>query len=255
MLLPKVSIVITCYNKDKYINESIQSALNQSYKNIEIVCVNDCSTDNSKFEIERLKENVDSDFVFIDNKINKGVIESRNLAIVFCSGEYILPLDGDDTLEPTFVEICMNEILNHHCRWVYTKARLIDESSSPIKEWELPEYNKELFPLQNCIPSCVSIFKKSDFVYVGMYKSYMKDGCDDHDLWLSFVEKGLTPVKVNECLFNFRCLAYSRSSIANNYTQSWRSALFQHHQSLYANNPVVMDRLFNDYRFKYESVK
>src|SRR5574344_1312220 len=100
MLLPKVSIVITCYNKDKYINESIQSALNQSYKNIEIVCVNDCSTDNSKFEIERLKENVDSDFVFIDNKINKGVIESRNLAIVFCSGEYLLPLDGDDTLEP-----------------------------------------------------------------------------------------------------------------------------------------------------------
>ena len=81
----KVSIIIPCYNNEKYVEEAIESALNQTYQNIEIVCINDGSTDSSTEKIKPYKKY--SNFIFIDNKENKGVIYSRNYAIDIATGE------------------------------------------------------------------------------------------------------------------------------------------------------------------------
>ena len=91
----KVSIIIPCYNQGMYVAEAIQSALDQTYNDIEIVCVNDASTDNSR-EVIRKFADEHNNIIFIDNPENIGVIASRNKAIDACSGEYILPLDADD---------------------------------------------------------------------------------------------------------------------------------------------------------------
>ncbi|MCQ2743730.1 MAG: glycosyltransferase [bacterium] len=93
----KVSIIITNYNKSDYIKEAIESAINQTYKNVEVVIIDDCSTDNSFDLIQNYKEKYNN-IVCIRNEQNRGVVYSRNLAINKASGYYILPLDADDVI-------------------------------------------------------------------------------------------------------------------------------------------------------------
>ena len=89
----KVSVVITSYNYDKYIKDAIESVLNQTYSDFELVIIDDCSTDNSvniinQFEDERIK--------FIQNEQNLGLKNSMQKAISCCIGEWIAFLESDD---------------------------------------------------------------------------------------------------------------------------------------------------------------
>lgn len=102
-IVAKVSIIIPCYNQAEYVGESIESALKQTYENLEIVCINDGSTDNSSEVIKSYAEKY-KNIVFLDEKTNRGVCCARNMAIAASSGEYILPLDADDKIEPQYVE-------------------------------------------------------------------------------------------------------------------------------------------------------
>lgn len=97
----KVSVVITSYNYDKYIKDAIESILNQSYSDFELVIIDDCSTDNSvkiikQFEDERIK--------FIQNEENLGLKNSMQKAISYCSGEWIAFLESDDLWLPDTLE-------------------------------------------------------------------------------------------------------------------------------------------------------
>jgi glycosyltransferase involved in cell wall biosynthesis len=91
----KVSIIIACYNHGKFLTQSVKSALNQDYPNLEIVIANDGSTDNSLEVANSFKG--DSRVVVISTE-NQGVVATRNQAIWLSSGDYILPLDADDYL-------------------------------------------------------------------------------------------------------------------------------------------------------------
>ena len=227
----KVSIIIPCFNQGKYIKEAIESALNQTYKNIEIVCVNDGSSDNSS---EIIKEMVDKykNIIFFDLEENQGVINARNMAIDASCGEYILPLDADDKIEPTYIEKAV-EILDNkpEIGIVYCRARKFGKKN---KIWNLPDFNLDNFLYENCIFNC-ALFRKSDFYRAGKYKENMKDGCEDWDLWLSFVELGLKPYRINEVLFNYRQHDNSRTKIASK-DKNWKLNIFENHKSLYLSN-------------------
>ena len=95
-----VSIIIPCFNQEKFISDAIMSAENQTYKDIEIVFIDDCSTDASLEVVNELKKKY-TNIVVLKNETNLGVVDSRNKAIDVAKGFYILPLDGDDTIEPT----------------------------------------------------------------------------------------------------------------------------------------------------------
>lgn len=99
----KVSIIINCYNQAKYVAGAIESALNQTYKNVEILVVNDASTDRSA-EIIQSYANKNIKVIFLNEKVNKGVLKSRDFAISKSSGDYVLPVDADDKIDPTFCE-------------------------------------------------------------------------------------------------------------------------------------------------------
>lgn len=77
---PKVSIIIPCFNQSKYIGEAITSALNQTYANIEIVIINDASTDDSKSIIENFAQKY-RNIVFLNNEENKGVVQTMTKPI------------------------------------------------------------------------------------------------------------------------------------------------------------------------------
>lgn len=102
----KISVIVPTYNNEKTIRKCIDSIINQSYKNLEIIVINDGSTDNTR---EILKEYKDKITVY--EKSNEGVSSARNLGIEKCNTEYLLFVDADDYLEINAIEIMYNEIV------------------------------------------------------------------------------------------------------------------------------------------------
>lgn len=108
---PKISIIVPCYNASKYIAKCLQSIINQSYKNIEIICVNDGSTDNT-LNILRKIQRKDKRIVII-NKRNGGVSAARNDGIKKSVGDYILFVDSDDYIDEQMVELLVEKSIEH----------------------------------------------------------------------------------------------------------------------------------------------
>jgi glycosyltransferase involved in cell wall biosynthesis len=94
-----VSIIITCYNAEKYIFESVESALNQTYENIEVIVVNDGSTDNSLKEIKKF-----GDRVKVKTIPNGGQSAAENVGLKIAQGTYVKFFDSDDVLHPQAIE-------------------------------------------------------------------------------------------------------------------------------------------------------
>ena len=90
-----VSIIIPCYNYDKYIIDCLLSCVNQDYSNVEIIVVDDASTDNS---VEMAQKITDDRVRIIQHSENKGYSAAKNTGIIECQGDYIVPLDADDML-------------------------------------------------------------------------------------------------------------------------------------------------------------
>lgn len=248
----KVSVIIPCYNQAKYVSEAIDSVLNQTYSNIEIIIINDGSIDNSSEIINKYAEKYEN-ITFIDEKENRGVIFARNKAIDVSTGEYILPLDADDTIEPTYIEKAV-KILDENPKIgiVYCKAQFFGTKNG---YWELPEFNKENFIFANCI-FCTALFRKIDFYKAGKYKEEMNIGCEDWDLWLSFIELGLDTYRINEILFNYRqCEENTRTTKANQCYKDICMAVFKRHPKLYVNENC-MKRIFKlDENNKYKKYR
>ena len=93
----KISVVIPVYNIEDYLSECLDSIVNQSLEDIEIICVNDGSTDGS-LDILKEYESKDSRVKIISQE-NKGIGNARNTALEYAKGEYVYFIDGDDTLE------------------------------------------------------------------------------------------------------------------------------------------------------------
>jgi len=239
-----VSVIIPCFNKEKYIKEAIDSVIGQTYKNIEIVCVNDGSEDNSLKILEELQKKYPS-IVLIDEKKNQGVVQARNLAIDTAKGDYILPLDADDTIEPSYVEKAVKVLEeNSDIGIVYCLARLIGKNKS---FWQLPPFNKSDILYNNCI-FCTAMFRKTDFIKAGKYKSYMNIGPEDWDLWLSFLEIGLKPYRIPEVLFNYRMQDKgTRTEVTKNTSDIWQLNLVKNHMNLYLNDRTFLNRIFARY--------
>ena len=124
----KVSIIIPTYNVSKYIEKCLDSVLNQSYQNIEIIIVDDCSTDHT---VEIIKNYEDSRIHLIQNKMNCGPSYSRNVAISNASGKYIALLDGDDWWDHNRLERLLTFInTKEHVDLLFDDLYYIDDKKS-----------------------------------------------------------------------------------------------------------------------------
>jgi len=103
MSKPLVSVLIPCYNVEKYVEESIDSILNQTYTQLEIIAINDCSTDRTGEKLRSLAEK-DHRISIVDNSENLKLIKTLNKGIKLCNGEYIARMDADDIALPTRIE-------------------------------------------------------------------------------------------------------------------------------------------------------
>ena len=104
-----LSVIIPVYNVEPYLEQCLDSVINQTYKNLEIICINDGSTDNSLKILEKYQKK-DNRIKLINQK-NKGLSEARNAGLDVAKGEYIAFVDSDDYLELNAYEEAMNVVL------------------------------------------------------------------------------------------------------------------------------------------------
>lgn len=103
MANPLVSVLFPCYNVEKYVEESLLSLINQTYQNIEIIAINDCSTDGTKAILEKYAK-TDRRIKLYNNEVNLKLIKTLNKGIELCNGEYIARMDADDISLPERIE-------------------------------------------------------------------------------------------------------------------------------------------------------
>ncbi len=130
----KVSIIVPVYNVENYVGKCLQSLVNQTLEGIEIIVVNDGSTDNSKELIKKfMKENISSNIIYVE-KENGGLSDARNYGMKYAKGEYIAFLDSDDYVENTMYEKLYNKAISENADyvecdfyWVYPNKKKEDK--------------------------------------------------------------------------------------------------------------------------------
>jgi len=173
----EVSIIITCYNKEKYISRAIRSCLGQNFptNEFEVLVVDDASTDRSTEVIKDYGDKI----IFIQNKKNLGLPASRNLAIRKASGRYIVHVDGDDYVTKEFIFI-EHLHLEHNIHWggVSCDYFLVDD-----KEDHLSRISGAMKPI-----ACGVMFRKDAIIDIGLYDESMR-AMEDEDFRLRFLSQ------------------------------------------------------------------
>ncbi|TFE27272.1 glycosyltransferase family 2 protein [Cohnella luojiensis] len=120
----KISVIIPAYNVEKYVKKAIESALNQTLKDIEVIVVDDCSTDET---VNVIKSIYDTRLKLVQNQTNKGVSFSRNKAIEASSGEWIAIMDSDDWWSPERLQKMLNHAIENNANIVCDDLWLIHD--------------------------------------------------------------------------------------------------------------------------------
>jgi glycosyltransferase involved in cell wall biosynthesis len=227
-----VTVICTCYNHEKYVIESIQSVLNQHYYHIQLIVVDDFSSDNSVFVIEEFIKN-HSEIIFIKNKSNLGITKSFNNAMTFAKGSYFVDLAADDVLMPNCIEIQLNTFRNSNHKnlaIVYGNAELISENGSHssyyfdvdkdlrvIQKQKSGDLYIDIIGMKTVICSVSALFKKSVFDLLGGYDETLE--YEDFDYWIR-VSRNYDIEFVDEILVQKRILTTSLySSFMKNHSR------------------------------------
>jgi len=196
---PLVSVIMPCYNGEKFIGEAIESVINQTCKNWELIVVDDGSTDNSK-EIIRQYCIADKRIQYIQHKKNKGIPFARNTGIRASKGEYIALLDQDDKWLSNKLDLQLDKFYmsKPEIGLVFGNINIIDSYGCLIYKSKNIKINfakinqrdlvRHLF--LNCfIPSITVMFKRKCIKEVGGFDENILWGGDDYELWLRLANK------------------------------------------------------------------
>ena len=197
-----VSIAMTTYNGEKYIVEQLESILDQTYSNLEIIICDDISNDKT-VDIIKQYQKKDSRIKIYINKENLGFKKNFEKAISLCSGEFIALSDQDDIWKKYKIEKLVENI--KECDLIHSAASLIDENSNIIAiKWLKQDnfkYSFEKLVFGNTITGCTVLFKKSllkDFFSIPSGEKY-------HDWWLALLASKANGIKyIDEPLIYYR---------------------------------------------------
>ncbi len=201
------------FNAEKYVEEATKSVLSQTYKNIELICINDNSTDSSLARLESFGDEI----IVINNKDNFGTSESRNKGIRRAKGEFLAFIDNDDIWEKNKLEVQMNHFNNNP---------KLDISFSYMKCFLSPELSEEVKNLRYCpprplpgyIPSTM-VVKRASFDRVGYFDARWKNG-ESVDWLFKAKEAGLNFGIVDDVLVKRRIHETNKGALASSTNKS-----------------------------------
>lgn len=250
-----VSIIIPCYNAGAWLGETMESALAQSYPDVEVVIVDDGSTDAAT---QALLHNHSWPRTRVFFKGNGGVASARNMAISHARGHYILPLDADDRIAPSYVEKAVRVLDQEpEVGIVYCRATKFGDEQGP---WQLPDYTLRELVIDNVI-FVSSLFRREDWGRVGGFSETLKMGVEDYDFWVKIVGLGREVRQLDEALFHYRVghasrttgFQQDRSTVVGTYAEIFRNNIdfyAKHAEYLFEHRFGLYDELLR-YRARY----
>lgn len=206
-----VSIITACYNSENYISETINSVLNQTYQNWELLIVDDCSADNTKSLIEEFQKTEKRIKLFQLNE-NSGAAVARNKAIKEAKGTFIAFLDSDDNWLPKKLELQLEFMISNNYNLTHTSYELIDHQGNSLKKTIVPAkilgYKDMLY--SNKIGCLTAIYNQSK---IGKKYMPLLRKRQDYALWLKILKTGEKAYGLAEVLSQYR---NTENSISNN---------------------------------------
>ncbi|MBI5532811.1 MAG: glycosyltransferase [Deltaproteobacteria bacterium] len=220
-----VSIVITCHNYGRFLEEAAQSALGQTWPHIEVIVVDDGSTDETLEVARRLP-------VRVISGPRAGVARARNRGAAIARGAYLMFLDADDALEPDYVSECVAALKTAapDTAYAYTKARLFGSEEGIF---ESCAFDPELLLVRNFVHAS-ALMRREAFVAVSGVDPSFGQAWEDHDLWLRMLAAGYSGVLVPSALLRYRRHGTSRNSLSDASMRQLRWKLLGAHPGLYS---------------------
>lgn len=245
----KISIIIPAYNVQDYISQCLENLINQTYKNLEIIIVNDGSNDNTSNIINEFA-NIDKRIVII-NQENQGLSESRNNAMNIATGNYIMFVDADDWIEKDTCEICYNVIKTENADLIlFSYIREYKDRSLIKSQFDMPkivfEEDDVKYKLQrrifgpyeeyeishpeklDCLSTAWGKLYKSDIIKKYAFKSFKEIGatCEDVFFNIEILADVHKAVFIDKNMYHYR--KYNVNSLSKlvdpNVYQKWKTA-------------------------------
>jgi glycosyltransferase involved in cell wall biosynthesis len=209
----KVSIIMPAFNAENYIAKSIQSVLNQTYKDFELIIINDKSTDNTMSIVNDF-ERKDQRIKVIDLKENQGVAQARNHGIKASTGRFIAFLDSDDLWHSDKLSKQIHFMLENNYAFSYTAYEIIDHKGMPLQQYvKVPKSRSYKQLLRGNFIGCLTVV--IDKTKVRPFEM-LKIGHEDYALWLSILkENNIRAYGLTEILAYYRKGQVSVSSNKN----------------------------------------
>lgn len=192
--MPLVTTIVVCYNQSRFVVETLESVKAQTYKNTQLVIVDDCSSDDSVAIIDRWLQKNDIQCTFIRHQKNQGVCKSLNDALAAATGKYISMIAADDVWLPDKIErqVAIMESQPDTVGVLYSDAFQTDENGHPLPDMFITAHRKmpEMPQGQilntllegNFIPGMTALIRRSCYDEVGLYDENLP--WEDWDMWM-----------------------------------------------------------------------
>lgn len=193
--MPKISVIIPLYNKEKFICDTIYCLRAQTFKNFECIVVDDSSTDQS---LKNAEQAIDGDtrFYIVKNKVNSHASATRNIGLLYASGDYIVFLDADDVLTSTCLTERYTVAVRHRYKNIagsYSKHKAIAEDERVYPSSTRMTHN--IVSFQSCLGDCPVVMhspliRRDIACGVGGFDERLKLGAEDFDFWVRVLRHG-----------------------------------------------------------------
>lgn len=215
-----ISVVVTCYNHEQYIEQCLRSIFSQTYRNIELIVLNDGSTDGSAELIERVLE--DSPFeTRFESHENMGVVKTRNKALEILSGKFFVFVDSDDFLDNHFVETMYHKIVETGADVVYCDLYDFDKETTFMKA---TDFNLQKLLTHNYISNC-SLVRTDVLDGVHYDENLIGKKLEDYDFFLNLIiNKQAKAVYQPDTKLNYR--VFEKNSISRRDSEQYHYEVY-----------------------------
>lgn len=233
MMTPKVSVIIPMYNAEPFISESLESILNQSYVNLEILVCDDASTDRSREQLKRIS---DSRIKFLYNEKNLGYLKTVNKLMQLSTGKYIAFHDADDLSAPDRISLQVEYLLKHpEVALIGTNFKVIDARGIVVhqygKQLSDPEVLEKQLRHDNPFQKPSIMFDRVVFETIGGFREgflKLKNISEDYDWLLRASEKfKLSNINGDSPLYAYRAVATAMSKQYDHPEQQFGHGIVQ----------------------------
>lgn len=199
-----ITVLMPVYNVEAYVEKAITSICNQTYRNLQIIIIDDCSTDNTVSVVEKLAK-IDNRILLLKNNINSKIVKTLNFGLKYAKGDYIARMDGDDTCTPERLEKQLKFLSeNPEYSLVGSHVNTIDENDVLIGKLEMPTDQSSISKNLKYSSPVLHIWLAKSQVYKKLEGYREIPGAEDYDFLLRMYTENFKFTNLNSFEYSVR---------------------------------------------------